>query len=192
MQAIIDKELSQRLWSSYGVMMAILPYLPALERLQLQQLNKFSYEVLVGRVQTTLSSGSIILYWTKRINYDYHNRQTLIYQYWPSSGVVKQLTSPIDLAWHAKVSVGSSSIFALEHGSLCYHPPPLRFFQITFSEGQSSIRERQSFSKHRGSVCLANYLNKYIFMVGGGVGEKTPGDICYAKFTKTTRLYDIE
>ena len=55
MQAMIDKELSQRVWSSYGVTMVLLPFLPALERLQIQLLNQFSYAVLVGRVQTTVS-----------------------------------------------------------------------------------------------------------------------------------------
>ena len=98
--------------------------------------------MLVGRVQTRLSFGSIILFWTKQINWDRQNRHTLFYQYWPSTGAVKQLTSPMNLAFHALVSVGASSIYALEHGSMAEHPPPLKFFQVIFSEGQGAIRER--------------------------------------------------
>ena len=121
---------------------------------------------------------------------------TLLYQYWPSSHVVKQLASPIDptelARKYRKVSVGATSIYALQHGNLFETPPPLRFIEISFSEGRGTIKERASFSKHRGEPSLVNYLDKYIFLIGGGVGEKTPGEVGYAKYSKTTRLYDIE
>ena len=107
------------------------------------------------------------------------------------------MTSPIDptelAKKYRKVSVGATSIYALQHGNLFETPPPLRFIEISFSEGRGTIKERASFSKHRGEPSLVNYLDKYIFLIGGGVGEDaSSGTRTYAKYSKTTRLYDIE
>ena len=43
---------SKKLWTSFGAMVAVFPYLTDSEKINLQALNNFSYEIMVGRVET--------------------------------------------------------------------------------------------------------------------------------------------
>jgi len=53
---IMDLKIkSQRVWTSYGISMILLPYLNYLDVIYLQSLNTFWYHAAVGRVQTKLS-----------------------------------------------------------------------------------------------------------------------------------------
>ena len=46
--------LSKKVWTSYGIMMAVLPYLSNQEQINLQALNRFFYEIAVSRVQVSI------------------------------------------------------------------------------------------------------------------------------------------
>ena len=61
----MDEKLKARLvWTSFGISLNLLPYLEASEAIVMQKLNRFSYEILVGRIQIKFCLPQQIVYFT--------------------------------------------------------------------------------------------------------------------------------
>ena len=97
------------------------------------------------------------------------------------------MPSPIPLEGFATVTVDPWSIYALEH-----RKTPMRFIRVDIRGGHesSSVVNLRSYDKPRGDPALANLCNKYIFMIGGGLGEKSDFGR-YPEVTKSCQMYDI-
>ena len=52
---VAKKDRSRLIWTSYGVGTRLLPYLNHLEQIEMQTLNKFSYDIMVSRVITVIT-----------------------------------------------------------------------------------------------------------------------------------------
>ena len=97
------------------------------------------------------------------------------------------MPSPIPLEDFVTVPADPWSIYALEH-----RKTPMRFIRVDFrGQNGSSMVNLKSYDKPRGDPALANLRNEFIFMIGGGLGEKIRGNTDYDKATKSCQMYKI-
>ena len=96
------------------------------------------------------------------------------------------MPSPVPLEGFVTVPADPWSIYALEH-----RQTPMRFIRVDFRGRESGPAVNlRSYDKPRGDPALANLCNKFIFMIGGGLGEKSDFGR-YAESTKSCQMYSI-
>ena len=69
------KVRAKLIWTSFGICINLLPYLRTDEQIDLQNLNRFAYDILVSRVQTIIPLPSYLLFADQMLYFTYPSIQ---------------------------------------------------------------------------------------------------------------------
>lgn len=153
------KSKSKKVWVSYGIMRALCPFLHGDEQVRMQILNRFSYRVLVSRIQATIPLALDGLIFSLGL-YDDDKKSTL-YFYDESTEVCQELKyENVDLS-NSEIIQAKNEIYAFEIVA------PKRFFVVKPNRRTAKVKFLQGLITPRTQISICNFDDRFIFAIGG-------------------------
>ena len=168
------KELCRKVWTSYGIGSALLPFFTVLDQIEFQLLNKFAYDIIVSRVISNLAIRSPVMYFTWRDaksfrdklvvykpednSYLVHSEQSIV------SDTNQKLVQRFDFYEFHMIQVRLNL-----YGYKIRSDPTvfLKYSNITPNENVTQITEMATPPRARDFPSCVNFIDQYIFVIGG-------------------------
>ena len=148
-----SKEQSRKVWTSYGCIRSLLPFLSSESQTQYQLLNKFFYDVAISRVVVKFMLPTVDIFALKMQNFELNKVYNL------HGNEIPELM----ITLHMPIRVEKDKIFDLGQQEAKLKQV-FREAQGTFS---CKTLTQRKVDVHRTTPCLINFNDKYIFAIGG-------------------------